>query len=280
MRWIARQDEFVFPRPAMVMGIVNVTPDSFSDGGRFLSPERAVEHGLALVEQGADILDVGGESTRPGAEPVGEQEEMDRVLPVIEGLVERAKVPISLDTMKPGVAGEGVRAGVSIINDVGANREEDTMWRVVAGSRVGYVCMHMQGRPRTMQEQPAYKDVVEQTHAFFEERLGALLRAGVHKEQVVLDVGIGFGKTPEHNLQLLGALQRFTNLSRPLVLGASRKSFIGKALALEVEDRLPGSLACACTGVQMGVNILRVHDVAATVQAVRMTESILEKVKH
>lgn len=280
MRWTACQHKFVFPRPTMVMGVVNVTPDSFSDGGRFLDRDRAVEHALALVAEGAEIIDVGGESTRPGAEPVAEPEEINRVLPVIEDLAMRIHVPISIDTMKPGVAGEALAAGASIVNDVGANRRDDAMWRLVAETGAGYVCMHMQGAPRTMQDQPTYTDVVHETHGFFKDRMEALSRAGVQAEQVVLDVGIGFGKTSEHNLQLLGALQRFTKLSRPLLLGASRKSFIGRVLGAEVEERLPGSLACACIGVQLGVNILRVHDVAATVQAVRMTEAILKRVKH
>jgi dihydropteroate synthase len=211
---------------------------------------------------------------------VGEQEEVDRVLPVIEQLAGRVAVPISIDTMKPGVAKPALRAGASVINDVAANRGNPAMWRLAAGGRAGYVCMHMQGTPRTMQAHPVYEDVVAQTEAFFRDRLDALIEAGVRAEQVVLDVGIGFGKLPEHNLQLLGAMQRFTKLSRPLLLGASRKSFIGTVLGAEVTDRLSGSLACACLGVQQGVNILRVHDVAATVQAVRMTEAILEKAQH
>lgn len=280
MRWTARQYEFIFPRPAMVMGIVNVTPDSFSDGGRFLNPECAVEHALALVEQGADIIDVGGESTRPGAEPVAEGEEIGRVLPVIERLAARVTVPLSIDTTKPGVAKRALAAGASIVNDVGANRRDGAMWRLVSESGAGYVCMHMQGQPRTMQDRPVYEDVVEETDRFLAERLATMSGAGVEGEQVVLDVGIGFGKTPEHNLQLLGALQRFTKFSRPLLLGASRKSFIGKLLGAGVAERLPGSLACACLGIERGVNILRVHDVAETVQAVRMTEAILERVRH
>ncbi len=277
MRWTARQYEFMFPRAAVVMGIVNVTPDSFSDGGQFLDPDRAVERGVALVEQGAEIIDVGGESTRPGAEPVGEVEELRRVLPVVERLAARLSVPVSIDTMKPGVARRALEAGASIVNDVGAGRREEAMWRWVAEFGAGYVCMHMRGEPRTMQDQPVYEDVVGQTHRFFEERLAALAGVGIRGEQVVLDVGIGFGKTVEHNLQLMGALQRFTTLSRPLLLGASRKSFIGKAFGGEVTERLPASLACACVGVQRGVNVLRVHDVAETVQAVRMTEAILKR---
>lgn len=280
MRWTARQHEFIFPRRAMVMGIVNITPDSFSDGGRFMEPERAVEHAIGLVVEGADILDVGGESTRPGAQPVGEAEEIQRVLPVIERLAPRVSVPISIDTMKPGVAKEALAAGASIVNDVGASRRNPAMWQLVSQSGAGYVCMHMQGDPGTMQVQPAYDDVVGQTYGFFEERLATLSEYGVSAEQVVLDVGIGFGKTAEHNLQLLGALQRFTTLSRPLLLGASRKSFIQKVLGGGgVTERVPASLACACLAVQLGVNIVRVHDVAATVQAVRMTEAILERVK-
>lgn len=280
MRWTACQHMFEFPRPTMVMGVLNVTPDSFSDGGLFLPPRRAVEHALALVEEGADLIDVGGESTRPGADPVGVQEEMDRVLPVIAELAEKLSVPVSIDTMKLAVAKEALQSGASIVNDVGANRKDDAMGRLVAESGAGYVCMHMQGNPQTMQAQPAYDDVVQQTHRFFEERLEALFQVGVQPEQVVLDVGIGFGKTLEHNLQLLGALQRFTNLSRPLLLGASRKSLIGKVLGAETSARLPGSLACACMAVQQKVNILRVHDVAATVQAVQMTEAVLERMRH
>jgi dihydropteroate synthase len=264
----------------MVMGIVNVTPDSFSDGGRFLEPGRAVEHALALVAEGAELIDVGGESTRPGAEPVGEHEELDRVLPVIQQLVLQTNVPISIDTLKPGVARAAIEAGASLVNDVGASRQDDWMWRVVAASGAGYVCMHMQGDPRTMQAKPVYRDVVEETAGFFEERLAALGRSGVRAEQVLLDVGIGFGKTAEHNLQLLGALRRFTKLSRPTLLGVSRKSFIGSLLGVALPERLPASLACACWAVQQGVNILRVHDVAATVQAVRMTEAVFERMRH
>jgi dihydropteroate synthase len=258
------------------MGILNVTPDSFSDGGRFVEPEVAVERGLAMVAEGADLIDVGGESTRPGADPVPESEELQRVLPVLQALAGQVNVPLSIDTMKPAVAEAALAAGATIVNDVGANRADDAMWRVVAGSGAGYVCMHMQGGPRTMQEHPDYANVVNDTYRFFETRLERLNAAGVRPEQVVLDVGIGFGKTLAHNLQLLRALQRFKKLSRPLLLGASRKSFIGQLAGAEVMDRLPGSLACACLGVQQGVNLLRVHDVAATVQAVRVTEAIAE----
>jgi dihydropteroate synthase len=270
----ARQFEFVFPRPALVMGIVNVTPDSFSDGGKFLDADAAVAHALELVAQGAEILDLGGESTRPGAEPVDEAEELRRVIPVIEQLAARVKIPFSIDTVKPAVARAALQAGASIVNDVAAHREDDAMWRVVAESGAGYICMHAQGTPQTMQTNPVYADVVREVGGFFGERLKKLNACGVAAEQVVLDVGIGFGKTPAHNLQLLAALRSFTKWRRPLLLGVSRKSFIGKLLGAEVAARLPASLACACLAVADGVQIIRTHDVAETVQAVRMTEAI------
>src|SRR5215467_622756 len=271
----ARQFEFVFPRPALIAGIVNVTPDSFSDGGKFFDTQAAVEHGLKLVSEGAEILDVGGESTRPRATPVTEIEELRRVIPVIERLAARVKVPISIDTMKPAVARAAIAAGASIVNDVAANREDEAMWRVVAEAGAGYVCMHMQGAPQTMQLNPTYSDVVEEVEKFFRERIIRLNDCGVASEQIILDPGIGFGKTAEHNLQLLGALRRFTKLERPVLLGVSRKSFLGRGSGTESDDRVPASLACACLAVEAGVDILRVHDVAATVKAVRITEAIL-----
>ncbi len=275
------------------MGIVNVTPDSFSDGGKFFDPARAVAHALELVAQGAEILDIGGESTRPGAKPVGEKEELRRVIPVIEKLAafrwggaadpamrdgdaRPAPKPVfSIDTVKPAVARAALQAGASIVNDVAANREDDAMWRVVADWGAGYICMHAQGAPPTMQTNPVYADVVREVGEFFGERLKKLNTRGVAADQVVLDVGIGFGKTPGHNLQLLAALRRFTKWRRPLLLGVSRKSFIGTLLGAEVAGRLPGSLACACLAVEAGVQIIRTHDVAETVQAVRMTEAIV-----
>jgi len=271
----ARQYEFAFPRPAMVMGIVNVTPDSFSDGGQFLHVKAAVEHALRLVEGGAEIIDVGGESTRPRATPVDEAEELRRVVPVVEELAGKINVPISIDTMKPAVARAALDAGASIVNDVAANREDEAMWRVVAETGAGYVCMHMQGVPQTMQANPTYSDVVEEVEKFFFERIHRLNDCGVASEQIILDTGIGFGKTPGHNLQLLGALRRFTKLERPLLLGVSRKSFIGKLFGTELAARLPAALACASLAVEAGVQIIRAHEVAETVQALRMTEAIL-----
>ena len=267
--------EFTFPRPALVMGIVNVTPDSFFDGGRFLNAEAAVAHALQLVEQGAEIIDIGGESTRPGALPVAEPEELRRVMPVIKQLVGRVKVPISIDTVKLGVAQAALAAGASIVNDIAANREVDALWRLVAETRAGYVCMHMQGTPQTMQASPAYTDVVSEVRDFFSERIRRMSDCGVGRDQIMLDPGIGFGKTVKHNLQLLGAMGSFASLECPLLLGVSRKSFMGTLLGAELAARLPGALACACLAVTAGVQIIRAHDVAETVQAIRMTEAIL-----
>lgn len=262
------------------MGIVNVTPDSFSDGGQFLSPDLAVAHALKLLDQGADILDIGGESTRPGATLVSEAEELSRVLPVVEQLAKRVSIPLSIDTMKPVVARAALAAGASIVNDIAANRDDDTMWRIVAESSAGYICMHMQGTPQTMQSNPTYTDVCREVSEFFRERQQRLVAAGVALDQVVLDPGIGFGKTLEHNLQLLGGLEAHTRLGRPLVLGVSRKSFLGKLAGAPEADRLPGSLACASLAVAAGVQILRVHDVAETVQAVRVTEAVFARRKN
>ena len=272
----ARQFQFEFPRRTLIMGILNVTPDSFADGGLYLNCNAAVARARRMVAEGADVVDIGGESTRPGAVPVSEAEELRRVLPVIERLVQEVKVPISIDTMKPSVARAALQAGASFVNDVAANRSDPTMWEVVAEFAAGYVVVHMQGTPQTMQLRPHYADVVKEVDAFFGERLQRLAAAGVAPEQVVLDVGLGFGKTPEHNLQLMAGLAQFHHWNRPLLLGASRKSFIGHvAGGVAVADRLPGSLAVASWAVQAGVQMLRVHDVAATVQAVRVIEGIL-----
>ena len=273
----ACQFEFNFPRPALVMGIVNVTPDSFSDGGQFLEPRAAVAHALELVEQGAEILDIGGESTRPRAAPVEEEEELRRVMPVLERLAGCVSVPISIDTTKPAVARAALQAGASLVNDVAANRADDAMWRVVAEARAGYVCMHMQGTPQTMQAHPVYADVTREVTEFFLDRLQRLRDCGIGPEQTILDPGIGFGKTLGHNLELLGALRGFTALGRPVLLGVSRKSFVGELLGAGPTERLPAALACACWAVQAGVQLIRAHEVGATIQAIRMAEALLAK---
>ena len=277
MRLRASHFEFTFPRPTLVMGIVNVTPDSFSDGGRYVDPQAAVDHALRLAEQGAEVIDIGGESTRPGAEPVSEAEELKRVLPVIRALVGRLKVPLSIDTMKAAVARAALEAGASIVNDVGANRDEPGLWEVVAQAGAGYVCMHMQGRPPTMQEAPWYADVRREVGEFFFERIQRLSHCGIAREQIILDPGIGFGKTFEHNLELLGGLQDFSTLQRPILVGVSRKSFLGKLLGADLNARLPAALACSCLAIQAGAQMIRAHDVAETVQALRMAEAILAK---
>ena len=274
MIFAGRNFKFEFPGRALVMGIVNVTPDSFSDGGQFFDAHRAIEHAQDLVREGAQIIDVGGESTRPGAPAVEEAEELGRVLPVIEAVVKTVQVPISIDTQKPSVARAALAAGASIINDIAANRSDDEMWRVAADTGAGYILMHMQGTPQTMHLAPKYADVVSEVSDFFADRLKQVQRCGVKPEQVMLDPGIGFGKTVKHNLELLAALAQFKVHERPLLLGVSRKSFIGKLVGGEVQDRGPGSLACAVWAVLNGVQCIRTHDVAPTCQALRMIEEI------
>ena len=278
----ARQFQFRFPCSALVMGIVNVTPDSFSDGGKFLDPAAAVAHALKLVAEGADILDIGGESTRPGSAPVSEIEELSRVIPVITQLASQVKVPISIDTSKPAVARAALAAGASIVNDIAAAARKDlTMWQIVADAQAGYVLMHAQGTPATMQQSPAYADVVREVGEFFSARLGMLLNeVGVPAEQVILDPGIGFGKNLEHNLLLLASLQSFTKWQRPLLLGISRKSFLEKITGAGTGERLPAALACTALAVASGANIIRTHDVAETLQAVRMAEALAVKLKN
>ncbi len=273
----ARQFEYVFPGRVLLMGVVNVTPDSFSDGGRYFSTERAVARGLELAAEGADFIDVGGESSRPGARPVPEAEEMRRVLPVIEQLAGKLAVAISIDTIKPAVARAAVEAGASVINDIGGNREDDTMWRVAAESGAGYVLTHIVGTPENMQDSPSYRDVVAEVNEFFGGRLARLEASGVKAEQVALDTGIGFGKRLEDNLRLIARLAAFTKWNRPLLLGVSRKSFIGKMSGAPPEERLPGSLACACWAAEHGAGIIRTHDVAATRQAAEMTRALKER---
>ncbi len=320
----ARQFEFRFPRLALVMGIVNVTPDSFSDGGKFPDADAAIEHALKLVDEGAEILDIGGESTRPGAKPVSEKEELRRVIPVIENLAARLKaggasVPasrtllgslvasargdarptshaaknilLSIDTMKPAIARAALQAGASIVNDVAANRKNPAMWKIVAKFRAGYICMHAGGSgtgilPVHLHKQTGqagslshYKNVVHEVGRFFSERLQRLQAVGISPEQIIFDPGIGFGKTLEHNLQLLANLEVFAKLNRPLLLGVSRKSFIEKISGAKLNERLPASLACATLAIESGAQIMRTHDVAETVQALRMAEAILSR-KH
>ena len=272
MEFTARQHRWTFPRPAMVMGILNVTPDSFSDGGRFLDAGKAVARGEAMIAEGAELIDVGGESTRPGAAPVDEAEELRRVIPVVKALASRTGAVISIDTRKAGVARAALDAGASIVNDIEAQRTDPELWRAVAAAGAGYVSMHMQGSPQTMQADPRYQDVVGEVTGFFRERLLRLEACGVRPEQVLLDPGIGFGKTLDHNLALIRGLGVISTLGRPILLGVSRKSFIGRLFGAEPDDRLGASLACALWAAGSGAGMFRVHDVAETVQALRMRE--------
>ncbi len=259
------------------MGVVNVTPDSFSDGGRFLDPEAAVAHGLQLVAEGADILDVGGESTRPGAEPVGEAEERRRVLPVIEGLAQAGGgVRISIDTSKASVAAAALAAGASLVNDVSALRGDPEMAGIVADSGAECCLMHMLGEPRTMQREPTYEDVVDDVKAFLEERLAFAVQEGIDERRLLVDPGIGFGKTDAHNLELLRRLDELCALGPPLVIGTSRKGFLGRILAgVDPGGRLPGTLATNVLAYERGARVLRVHDVAPARAALTVAAATL-----
>jgi dihydropteroate synthase len=262
------------PRP-LVMGILNVTPDSFSDGGRHASTEAAVAHALDLVEQGADLLDVGGESTRPGATPVSLDEELHRVLPVVERLAGRTALPLSVDTSKAEVARAALAGGAHVINDVTALAGDPAMPEVARTFGAGVILLHMRGTPATMQQSPHYADVTAEVYSFFEARLQVLADSGIAREQTVLDPGIGFGKALEHNLELLARLERFLHLGRPVCLGVSRKGFIGQILERPVEQRLAGSLAAICYAQGRGaVQIVRVHDVRETRDAVTLIAAI------
>ncbi|MBI5612755.1 MAG: dihydropteroate synthase [Gammaproteobacteria bacterium] len=258
---------------AAIMGVLNVTPDSFSDGGFFLSRERAVAHARQLVEDGADIVDVGGESTRPGAQPVSVQEELDRVLPVIEVLRDTVSVPISIDSSKPEVMRAAVAAGAGFINDVRALRADGAL-AVAAELGVPVCLMHMQGEPRAMQTDPRYTDVVAEVRTFLAARLTACHAAGIEPARLVIDPGFGFGKTLAHNLQLLRGLAGLQTLGAPILVGLSRKSMIGLALGLPVEQRLAASLTLAVIAVANGARIVRTHDVRATREAIRMYETV------
>jgi len=259
-----------------IMGVVNVTPDSFSDGGRFLAADAALEQALTLVRDGASIVDIGGESTRPGSEPVPGDEELRRVLPVIEALAGSVGVPISVDTMKADVARRALAAGATIINDVSALRYDDGMVDVVAGTGCPVCIMHMQGMPKTMQEDPRYDDVVDEVLRFLEERLSSIVARGVREEQIMVDPGIGFGKTVAHNLALLDGLSRFTTLGRPVLLGASRKRFLGAILGAEPGDRVIGTIATTVIGYLAGAHVFRVHDVKPNFEALRVALAVRE----
>jgi dihydropteroate synthase len=263
----------VIPDP-LVMGIVNVTPDSFSDGGRWLDPAAAIAHGRELVEDGAAILDVGGESTRPGASPVPADEQLRRVVPVLEGL-QGVGARISIDTTKASVAEAALELGADIVNDVTALRDDPDLVGLVADKGATVVLMHMLGEPRTMQADPRYEDVVDDIKDFLEERMRHAIDAGVAEERVWLDPGIGFGKTVDHNLTLLQRLREFTALGRPIVVGTSRKGFIGAITGQDVEGRVPGTIATNVVALANGAEVFRVHDVAPVAQALAVAGATL-----
>ncbi len=259
------------------MGVVNVTPDSFFNGGLYFEPARAIERALALATEGADIIDIGGESSRPGSNPIPAKEEKKRILPVVEVLKQKNDVLISVDTTKAEVAEAALAAGADIINDISAGRFDPRMLPVAARSGAGLILMHMKGTPRTMQIAPHYDDVLGEVKAFLRERLEAAEACGVPRESVLLDPGIGFGKKLEHNLVLLNNLGALADLERPLLVGISRKSFIGKILKLEAPDRLEGTIAAAVVSILHGASLLRVHDLQAVKRAVAVAEAILSQ---
>jgi dihydropteroate synthase len=259
----------------LLMGIVNATPDSFSDGGKYLATDVAVQHALQLVADGADLLDIGGESTRPGSQPVPLDEELRRVIPVVEQLASAVKVPISIDTSKAEVARQALQAGARIVNDISGLTFDPAMINVCCQQPCGVVCMHIQGTPLTMQSDPRYDDVVEDLYRFFVKRLEELEQQGLPRERIVIDPGIGFGKTAQHNLQILQHIDRFHQTGRPVLIGHSRKRFLQKILGHALDERSFGTVGVSIAMAQKGVEILRIHDVAATRDAITAWKAVV-----
>ncbi|MFC1601688.1 dihydropteroate synthase [Candidatus Sumerlaeota bacterium] len=275
MIWRCANHQFETGRQTLIMGIVNVTPDSFSDGGQLATTDDAVRHACELADQGADIIDIGGESSRPGAEPVSAEQELERIRPVIAELHrQRPELCISIDTVKAQVAEQALAAGASIVNDISGLEHDPQMLATVAASQAGCVIMHMQGAPRTMQRDPQYKDVVRDIMTYLEGRLAAALEAGIQRERICLDPGIGFGKTLAHNLELLRRLNEFNGLERPVLVGPSRKSFIGQALELEVDQRQEGTIAACVAASLNGAAAVRVHEVPPIRRALALSDAI------
>ena len=279
-QWKIAGRVFDLSRHGLIMGVLNVTPDSFSDGGKFFAVEKAVEHGLTMTGEGAQIIDVGGESTRPGAEPVAVEEELRRVVPVIEKLRAKIDIVISIDTSKAQVARAAIGAGASIVNDVTGGRGDREMMPFVAEIKAAFIIMHMQGNPRTMQSDPRYVDVVSEVADFFRQQYACALDCGIDPMAIAFDPGIGFGKTLEHNLELLAQLERIRVHERPLVVGVSRKSFLAKLTgSSKMNDRLAPTVALISLLRIRGADVFRVHDVKENVNALRVTEAILQKTK-
>lgn len=277
MIWKTKNREFDLGAHGLVMGILNLTLNSFSDGGKFMNPDEAVAHALQMEAEGAEIIDIGGESTRPGAEPVPQAEELARVMPVIERLTGRLKAAISIDTCKAAVARAAVNGGAEIINDITALRGDPAMPGVARETGAGVVLMHMQGTPRNMQLAPNYQDVVTEVREFFRQNWNEAIRSGIDPQRIAFDPGIGFGKTVEHNLTLLRYLGALRIEDRPMVLGVSRKTFLGKLIDdMAIEQRLWPTVALTSLGRELGAEVFRVHDVKASVEALRMTEAIVQ----
>jgi dihydropteroate synthase len=275
MKLSFREYTYDLSEKTLIMGILNVTPDSFSDGGLYLDTQKAVERALRMEEEGADILDIGGESTRPGSEPVPLEEELRRVIPVIEALSGRLSIPISIDTYKAEVAKRAIEAGASVVNDISGLRFDPKMAEVVAEYDVGVVIMHIKGTPKDMQRDPHYDDLFGEITEYLKESIKLAKEQGVQEERIVVDPGIGFGKRPEHNLQIIKHLDRFTTLGRPVLVGPSRKSFIGLILGgVPPSERLEGTASAVAISVLNGASIVRVHDVKAMVPVVRVAEAI------
>jgi len=279
LSWRFGRRDYQLGREPLIMGIVNVTPDSFSDGGNFLQTEAAVEHALRLVDEGADILDIGGESTRPKAAPVTLEDELARVVPVIRQLAGRISIPISIDTTKAEVARQSLAAGAEIVNDISGLTFDDDMPRVCRETGAGVVCMHIQGTPQTMQDNPHYEDCVAEIDAWLQDRLSTMEQRGILSERVVLDPGIGFGKTAQHNLEILSSIAAIRSKGRPVLIGHSRKSFLKKLLNRDMEERLAGTLGVSIALAEQHTDILRVHDVAAVKDALLAWQTIRNAVK-
>jgi dihydropteroate synthase len=279
--WTIRDVRIHIGGKTLIMGILNITPDSFSDGGKYMDYERAVARGLKLVEEGADIIDIGGESTRPGASKISADEEIARVAPVIEELAKRMNIPISVDTYKSQVAQAALESGASIINDISGLRFDEKMAGVAAKYRAGVVLMHIKGTPEDMQKDPRYDDLLGEIYEYLGDSIGIAKKAGIEDSSIAIDPGIGFGKTVDHNLNLIKNLAYFKDLRCPIVIGASRKSFIGKLNNdIPASERLPGSLAASILAVQNGANIIRCHDVPETRQALEVAQAIATPLSH
>jgi dihydropteroate synthase len=271
---------FDLSRQGLIMGVLNVTPDSFSDGGEFFAAEKAVEHGLRMAAEGAHIVDVGGESTRPGAKALPAEEELRRVIPVIEQLRKKSEVIISIDTSKAEVARAALRAGASIVNDVTGGRGDEEMMPLISETKSAFIVMHMQGTPQTMQIAPQYRNVVSEISDFFRQQYARAIGLSIDPMTIAFDPGIGFGKTLEHNLELLAQLERIRASDRPIVIGVSRKAFLGKLInSLEINDRLAPGVALTALLRSRGADVLRVHDVKENVKALKITEAILQRAK-